>query len=57
MIVISRVLYILNTLHIIIKKRFAMNEKISREQFLKATAMASAALLVSSLEGWAASNS
>jgi predicted dehydrogenase len=31
-----------------------MNQKISREQFLKATAMASAALLVSSLEGWAA---
>ena len=30
-----------------------MNEKISREQFLKTTAMAGAALLVSSLEGWA----
>lgn len=33
-----------------------MNEKISREQFLKASAMASAALLVSSLESWAASS-
>jgi len=31
-----------------------MNEKISREHFLKTTAMAGAALLVSSLEGWAA---
>lgn len=31
-----------------------MNEKISREQFLKTTALAGAALLVSSLEGWAA---
>jgi predicted dehydrogenase len=30
-----------------------MNEKISREKFLKTTAMAGAALLVSSLEGWA----
>jgi predicted dehydrogenase len=30
-----------------------MNNKISREQFLKTTAMAGAALLVSSLEGWA----
>src|SRR6201989_1122924 len=33
-----------------------MNEKISREQFLKASAMAGAALLVSSLETWARSN-
>ena len=33
-----------------------MNEKISREQFLKASAMAGATLLVSSLEGWAASS-
>jgi len=32
-----------------------MNERISREQFLKATAMAGAALLVSSLETWARS--
>ncbi len=31
-----------------------MKENISREQFLKTTAMAGAALLVSSLEGWAA---
>ena len=31
-----------------------MNEKISREQFLKTTALASAAILVSSLESWAA---
>lgn len=31
-----------------------MNEKQSRAEFLKKTAMASAALLVSSLEGWAA---
>ena len=31
-----------------------MNETFSREQFLKSTAMAAAALLVSSLEGWAA---
>ncbi|MES2848611.1 MAG: Gfo/Idh/MocA family oxidoreductase [Bacteroidota bacterium] len=31
-----------------------MNEKQSRAQFLKTTAMAGAALLVSSLEGWAA---
>ncbi|HNR15338.1 MAG TPA: Gfo/Idh/MocA family oxidoreductase [Chitinophagaceae bacterium] len=31
-----------------------MNEKISREHFLRTTAMAGAALLVSSLEGWAA---
>lgn len=31
-----------------------MNEKISREKFLKVTGMAGAALLVSSLEGWAA---
>lgn len=31
-----------------------MNGKISREQFLKTTALAGAALLVSSLEGWAA---
>ncbi len=31
-----------------------MNEKISRENFLKMTGMAGAALLVSSLEGWAA---
>jgi predicted dehydrogenase len=31
-----------------------MNEKISREQFLKTTALAGAALLVSSLESWAA---
>ena len=31
-----------------------MNEKITREHFLKTTAMAGAALLVSSLEGWAA---
>lgn len=30
-----------------------MNNEISREQFLKTTAMAGAALLVSSLEGWA----
>ena len=33
-----------------------MNEKISREQFLKASAMAGATLLVSSLESWAASS-
>jgi len=31
-----------------------MNENISREKFLKTTALAGAALLVSSLEGWAA---
>ena len=31
----------------------AMNEKISRDRFLKSTAMAGAALLVSSLETWA----
>ena len=31
-----------------------MNKKISREEFLKTTALASAALLVSSIEGWAA---
>ncbi len=31
-----------------------MNEKMTREHFLKTTAMAGAALLVSSLEGWAA---
>ena len=31
-----------------------VKEKISRQQFLKTTAMAGAALLVSSLEGWAA---
>jgi predicted dehydrogenase len=31
-----------------------MNEKMSRERFLKTTAMAGAGLLVSSLEGWAA---
>jgi len=37
------------------EKIFAMKEKISREQFLKASAMASAALLVSSLETWARS--
>ncbi|MBL7749712.1 MAG: Gfo/Idh/MocA family oxidoreductase [Chitinophagaceae bacterium] len=30
-----------------------MNEKISREQFLKTTALAGAALLVASMEGWA----
>jgi predicted dehydrogenase len=30
-----------------------MNKKISREEFLKTTALASAALLVSSIEGWA----
>jgi len=30
-----------------------MNEKMSREQFLKTTALAGAALLVSSMEGWA----
>jgi predicted dehydrogenase len=30
-----------------------MNEKLSREQFLKSTAMAGAAVLLSSLEGWA----
>ena len=32
-----------------------MQETISREKFLKTTALAGAALLVSSLEGWAAS--
>jgi predicted dehydrogenase len=31
-----------------------MNEKLSRENFLKTTALAAAGLLVSSLEGWAA---
>jgi predicted dehydrogenase len=34
-------------------KRLVMHEKLSREQFLRSTAMAGAALLVSSLESWA----
>src|SRR5438045_110600 len=33
-----------------------MKEKLSREQFLKASAMAGAAILVSSLEAWAATD-